>query len=289
MRVAVLGTGTMGAGMARTLLRNGFGVTVWNRTRSRAAAIGSDGAVVAGTAAEAVAEADVIITMSFDEEAVTDAARDFLPHAKPGAVWLQSATVGPTGMRRIAELADPARIQVVDAPVVGTKGPAEAGTLIVLVSGSAAAIAGARPVLEAVGSKIVEVGEAVGAASSLKLACNAWIASLTTATGQSLTLAKALGVDPGLFLSTIKGGPSDSGYAQLKGHLMLESDFTPSFALGGLVKDINLMLAETAASDFDGALLRTTNSLFQSAIAAHGAGEDIAAVVTSFGADRTQP
>jgi 3-hydroxyisobutyrate dehydrogenase len=289
MRVAVLGTGTMGAGMARTLLRNGFGVTVWNRTRSRAAAIGSDGAVVAGTAAEAVAEADVIITMSFDEEAVTDAARDFLPHAKPGAVWLQSATVGPTGMRRIAELADPARIQVVDAPVVGTKGPAEAGTLIVLVSGSAAAIAGVRPVLEAVGSKIVEVGEAVGAASSLKLACNAWIASLTTATGQSLTLAKALGVDPGLFLSTIKGGPSDSGYAQLKGHLMLESDFTPSFALGGLVKDINLMLAETAASDFDGALLRTTNSLFQSAIAAHGAGEDIAAVVTSFGADRTQP
>ena len=286
MHVAVLGTGTMGAGMARTLLRDGFDVTVWNRTSSRAAALGSDGAVVAGTAADAVAEADVIITMSFDEEAVTAAARDFLPHAKAGAIWLQSATVGPAGMRRIAALADPLKVEVVDAPVVGTKGPAEAGTLIVLASGSAEAIAKARPVFEAIGSKTVEVGETIGAASSLKLACNAWIASLTTATGQSLTLAKALGVDPGLFLSTIQGGPSDNPYAQLKGRLMLESDFTPSFALGGLVKDINLMLSETAVSDFDGSLLDTIRSLFEGAIAAHGAEEDIAAVVTSFGIDR---
>ena len=222
MRVAVLGTGTMGAGMARTLLRDGFDVTVWNRTPSRAAALGSDGAIVAGTAADAVAEADVIITMSFDEEAVTATARDFLPHAKTGVIWLQSATVGPAGMRRIAALADPSKVEVVDAPVVGTKGPAEAGTLIVLASGSAEAIAKARPVFEAIGSKTVEVGETVGAASSLKLACNAWIASLTTATGQSLTLAKALGVDPGLFLSTIQGGPSDNPYAQLKGRLMVK-------------------------------------------------------------------
>lgn len=286
MHAAVLGTGTMGAGMAHTLLRDGFDVTVWNRTPSRAAALGSDGAIVAGTAADAVAEADVIITMSFDEEAVTATARDFLPHAKTGAIWLQSATVGPAGMRRIAALADPSKVEVVDAPVVGTKGPAEAGTLIVLASGSAEAIAKARPVFEAIGSKTVEVGETIGAASSLKLACNAWIASLTTATGQSLTLAKALGVDPGLFLSTIQGGPSDNPYAQLKGRLMLESDFTPSFALGGLVKDINLMLSETAVSDFDGSLLDTIRSLFQGAIAAHGAEEDIAAVVTSFGIDR---
>jgi 3-hydroxyisobutyrate dehydrogenase len=286
MHVAVLGIGTMGAGMARTLLRNGFDVTVWNRTLGRAEALSSDGAVVAGTAADAVAEADVIITMSFDEEAVTATAGDFLPQTKAGAVWLQSATVGPAGMRRIAALADPSKIQVVDAPVVGTKGPAEAGTLIVLASGPAAAIATARPVFEAIGSKTVEVGEAIGAASALKLACNAWVASLTAATGQSLALAKALSVDPGLFLSTIQGGPSDSSYAQLKGRMMLESDFTPAFALGGLVKDINLMLSETEASDFDGSLLRTTRSLYQGTIAAHGTGKDVAAVVTSFGVDR---
>jgi 3-hydroxyisobutyrate dehydrogenase len=286
MHVAILGTGTMGAGMARTLLRNGFDVTVWNRTRSRAAALGSDGAIVADTAADAVAEADIIITMSFDEEAVTTTARDFLPRAKTGVIWLQSATVGPAGMRRIAALADPRKVEVVDAPVVGTKGPAEAGTLIVLVSGSAVAIAKARPVFEAIGSKTVEVGETIGAASSLKLACNAWIASLTVATGQSLALAKALGVDPGLFLSTIQGGPSDTPYAQLKGRLMLEGDFTPSFALGGLVKDIDLMLSETAASEFDGSLLRTTRSLYESTVATHGTEEDIAAVVTSFGIDR---
>jgi 3-hydroxyisobutyrate dehydrogenase len=286
MHVAVLGIGTMGAGMARTLLRNGFDVTVWNRTRSRAAALGSDGATVVGTAADAVAEADVIITMSFDEESVAATAQDFLPHAKTGAVWLQSATVGPAAMRRIAALADPSKVEVADAPVIGTKGPAETGTLTVLVSGSAAAIAKARPVFEAIGSKTVEVGEAIGAASALKLACNAWIATLTAAAGQSLALAKALGVDPGLFLSAIQGGPADSPYAQLKGRLMLESDFASSFGLGGLVKDINLMLSETEVSDFDGSLLRTTRALYQSTITAHGTGEDVAAVVTSFGVGR---
>ncbi|HEY0933957.1 MAG TPA: NAD(P)-dependent oxidoreductase, partial [Trebonia sp.] len=256
MHVAVLGTGAMGSGIARSLLRSKFEVTVWNRTREKAAPLAEHGAVVAEDAAAAVAQADAVLTILFDEEAVTAAARDFLPRVKPEAVWLQCATVGPAGARRLADLADQAGVGLVDAPVVGTRQPAEAGTLTVLAAGPGTAVKAARPVFEAIGAKTVDVGESVGAASALKLACNAWIASLTAAAGQSLALAQSLGVDPALFLSTIQGGPADCAYAQLKGKMMLEGSFSPAFSLGGLVKDIDLMLAATDGADFDSDFLR---------------------------------
>jgi len=282
MHVSVLGTGAMGSGIARTLLRGGFEVTVWNRTREKAAPLGDHGATVAESPAVAVAEADAVITILFDEEAVAATAHAFLPQVKTGSVWLQSATVGPAGVRRLADLADSAGVAIVDAPLVGTREPAEAGTLTVLASGPGAALKTAHPVFEAIGAKTVEVGESIGAASALKLACNAWIASMTAATGQSLMLAKSLGVDPALFLSTIKGSPSDSAYAQLKGKMMLGGSFPSSFSLGGLSKDIDLMLAATASTGFDDSLLLATRSRYQSAIAARGADEDVAAVVTAF-------
>jgi 3-hydroxyisobutyrate dehydrogenase len=282
MHVAVLGTGAMGSGIARSLLRSGFNVTVWNRTKEKAVPLADDGAVVAESAATAVVEADAVITVLFDEEAVAATAHDFLPHVKTGSVWLQTATVGPAGAQRLADLADKAGVPMVDAPVVGTKEPAEAGTLTVLASGPGSAVQAASPVFEAIGTKTVEVGESIGAASALKLACNAWIASMTAGAGQSLMLAKSLGVDPALFLSTIKGGPSDSAYAQLKGKMMISGSFSPSFSLGGLMKDIDLMLSATADTDFDDSFLRAARSYYLAAIAVHGADKDVAAVVTSF-------
>jgi 3-hydroxyisobutyrate dehydrogenase len=284
MHVAVLGTGTMGGGIARTLLREGFDVTVWNRTREKATPLAEPGATVADSPAAAVERADAVITILFDEEAVAASAREFLPRVRPAAVWVQSATVGPAGARRLAALAEAAGVAFVDAPVVGTKAPAESGTLTVLASGSPAARDAVGPVFAAIGAKTVDLGEPVGAASSLKLACNAWVASLTAATAQSLALTRALDVDPALFLKTIAGGPADSDYGQLKGKSMIGGDFTPSFSLGGLVKDLGLMLSATDGTDFEDSLLRTTRALFESAAKAQGAGEDVAAVITSFNA-----
>ncbi|RFA22804.1 NAD(P)-dependent oxidoreductase [Subtercola boreus] len=283
MHVAVLGTGTMGAGVARSLLRAGIEVTAWNRHRERAEPLAADGATVTGTAAEAVSGADVVLTVLFDEEAVAETAREFLGAMRDGAVWMQSATVGVAGLERLADLANRHGVTFVDAPMVGTKKPAEEGMLVVLVAGDPLVIRGLAPVLDAIGSKTVDAGERPGAASALKLACNAWVASLTAATAQSIQLCRALGVDPELFLSAIDGGPSNTPYAQLKGGMMLAGDYTTSFAVDGLEKDLTLMLDAASGVDVSTALLEPLREVFAQASAAGHGGDDIAAVITALG------
>ena len=277
MRVCVLGTGLMGAGMARSLRRGGLDVTVWNRTRAKAEPLAADGIEVADSIGTAVAGADAVITMLYDADAVL-AVEDEVTTALSGqVVWLQSATVGVEGIRRIAEEAGSARL--LDAPMLGTKQPAEEGKLVPIVSGEPALIEQVRPVLDAVGSKTVVAGEKIGDASALKLACNAWIFSITAATAQSLALARALGVDPEQFLAAIDGSASNSPYAQLKGKAMLAGEFAPSFELDGARKDLGLI----AEAHIDHALIDGLRSLFDTASEqGHGA-DDMAAVFTAFG------
>jgi 3-hydroxyisobutyrate dehydrogenase len=179
MRVAVLGTGVMGAGMARSAKRAGLDVVAWNRTRDRAALLADDGIEVADSVTAAAGGADVVLTALFDTDAVLAVADDLLAALQPEAVWLQTATVGPGGIARIAERAGAATL--VDAPVLGTRKPAEDGALTNLVSGDRAAIEAARPVLDAIGSRTVVVGDTTGPASALKLVCNAWIGAITAA------------------------------------------------------------------------------------------------------------
>jgi 3-hydroxyisobutyrate dehydrogenase len=281
MRVAVLGTGTMGTGMVHSLLRSGIDVTAWNRNPDRARPLADDGARLATTSQEAVADADVVLTILFDEEAVLSVAADFVGSMKPGAIWMQSATIGVAGIQRVAEFASAHTVPFVDAPVVGTKKPAEDGTLAVLVSGDAALIEAITPVLDAIGGKTVVAGTKSGDASALKLACNAWVASLTAATAQSIAMCTALGVDPTLFLHTIDGSASNTPYAQLKGGMMLAGDFSPSFAVDGLAKDLHLALD---ALDSDSSeLLQALSSTFDAASDAGHGSDDISAVFTTFG------
>ncbi|TIH40082.1 NAD(P)-dependent oxidoreductase [Subtercola vilae] len=286
MKVALLGTGTMGAGMARSLLRAGIDVTVWNRHSEKAKPLESDGATVAESVSDAVREADVVLTMLFDEAAVTEVAVEFLANTAPDAVWMQCATVGVAGVGRLQARAAEHGVSMVDAPVVGTKKPADEGTLVVLVSGEAASIRSLAPVLDAIGSKTVEVGDAPGSASALKLACNAWVASLTAATAQSVEMCRLLGVDPALFLHAIDGGPSNTPYAQLKGGMMIDDDFTASFAVDGLAKDLGLMLEAVqdarSGSEAPTEMLQALAGLFGRASSLGHGSDDIAAVVTAF-------
>ncbi|SHG52093.1 3-hydroxyisobutyrate dehydrogenase [Jatrophihabitans endophyticus] len=280
MRVAVLGTGTMGAGMARSARREGLDVTVWNRTAERARPLAADGITVAGSVTEAVSAADAVITMLYDTDAVLAVTAELVAALDGGAVWLQAATVGPGGIGRIAAAAGDATL--LDAPVLGTKQPAEQGTLVPLVSGDPAAIDRVRPLLEAIGARTVVAGERLGDGSALKLACNAWLATITAATAQSVALARGLGVDPSLFLQAIDGGPVNSPYAQLKGGAMLARDWTPSFALDGLRKDIALVAGAAADAGVDTTLADALARVFaQASERGHGA-DDIAAVVTAW-------
>jgi 3-hydroxyisobutyrate dehydrogenase len=282
MRVAVLGTGTMGAGMARSLLRAGLDVTAWNRTAGRAEPLAADGATVAATVTEAVTDADAVLTIVFDAAAVLDVAGALITALPPGAVWIQSATVGLDGIAEIGRRADGGGVTLLDAPVLGTKQPAQQGKLVPLVAGSRAAARQMEPVFAAIGTKTVYAGEQLGQGTALKLACNAWIASLTAALGQSLGLAAALGVEPGLVLDAVGGGPTDSPYAQLKAAAMLDGEYPPSFSVDGVLKDVGLMVDAAQGAGFPPELLRCVRELYAATSAAGHGGEDIAAVYTQF-------
>lgn len=268
----------MGAGMARSLHREGHEVAVWNRTREKADALTPDGITVAESVTAAVEGADAVITMLFDTDA-TLAVRDELVAALGAdSVWIQSATLGPDGVRRVA--ADERRF--LDVPVVGTKKPAEEGALVVLVSGAHELAERVRPVFDAIGGKTVVAGDEIGQASALKLACNAWVAMLTAGTAQSLALAQQLGVDPELFLTTIEGGPADSAYAQLKGKAMLAGDFTTSFSVDGLSKDLGLIIDAGTAAGLPTEIVSAVRSRFDAASSLGHGDDDLAAVRTAF-------
>jgi 3-hydroxyisobutyrate dehydrogenase len=256
--VAVLGTGTMGAGMVRSLRRAGIPVRMWNRAAEKAQALTDTGAEVFGSPAEAVDGADVVLTMLFDADAAIDVIKQAAPAA--GTTWLQCSTVGVEGAGQVAATAAELGLVLVDCPVLGTREPAEKGALVMLASGPGQVRGQLAPVLEALGSKTLWLGEA-GAGSRLKMACNAWLFMITAGTAQSIALARGLGVAPQDFLAAIEGGPLDTPYAHVKGAQMIAGEFPVSFGLTGATKDARLIrdaLRTAGVSDrLDAAVLET--------------------------------
>jgi 3-hydroxyisobutyrate dehydrogenase len=171
-RVAVLGTGIMGAPMARNLLKAGFQVRVWNRTPDKARVLAADGAALAETPAEAVREAAFVITMVTDTVAVLAVMGQAAESVPDGAVWLQTSM--DTAVESVAGLAEDHGITFVSCPVLGTKETAKQGRLVVLASGPGDALDGAQPVFDAIGSKTVRLEAGAGRASRMRLVASAW-------------------------------------------------------------------------------------------------------------------
>jgi 3-hydroxyisobutyrate dehydrogenase len=267
--VAVLGTGTMGAGMARNIAAAGLPVRVWNRTFARAEPL-ADVATVAGSIREAVDGADIVVTMLYDAESVAAAITEAGPALADDVVWLQQSTVGVAGTERLVALAAELGVGYVDAPVLGTRKPAEDGALVVLASGATDLQARVAAVLDAIGSRTMWVGEA-GAGSRLKLAANAWVLTVVEGVAESLALTRDLGLDPRLFLEAVAGGALDAPYVGLKGAAMIDGSFDPAFALDGALKDADLILE--AASDAGvelGLMPGIRDHLARAAAAGHG-------------------
>ncbi|MDT0346254.1 NAD(P)-dependent oxidoreductase [Streptomyces litchfieldiae] len=241
--VGVLGTGIMGAAMARNLCRAGLDVRVWNRTRARAEPLAEEGARVCDEPAEAVDGADVVLTILFDSAATLAAMRAAAPGLAAGAVWLQCTTAGLDGLPPLAGFAGDQGLLFVDAPVLGTRQPAEAGQLTVLAAGPAEARATAAPVLDAIGARTVWTGEEPGAATRLKLVCNSWVLAVTHGVAEALALSHGLGVDPQDFLDAVAGGPLDMGYLRAKSALIRSGEPTPSFTVDTAEKDTRLIVA----------------------------------------------
>ncbi|GGL14487.1 NAD(P)-dependent oxidoreductase [Mangrovihabitans endophyticus] len=278
MRTAVLGAGVMGAGMVRSLRRAGHEVAVWNRTASKSRELATEGVVAAPTVTDAVRGADAVITMLFDADATLAVKAELTGALAPGAVWIQAGTLGLEGVAAVAD----GVTAIVDAPVLGTKKPAEDGALVVLASGDSGLLDHCKPVFEAIGSRTLIVGDTVGQASALKLVCNSWVALIMAGTAQSVQFARALGVDPRLFLDAIDGGPIGAPYAQLKGKAILAGDYQTSFAVDGVVKDVQLMVDAAERSGFPPELLSAVKDLYAQASASGHGGADMAAVAEAF-------
>jgi 3-hydroxyisobutyrate dehydrogenase len=253
-RVAVLGLGTMGAGMARSLLRAGLPVDVWNRTPERAAALAEAGAVAHADPADAAAHAAVVITMLSDAAATRSVTLDggMLAAIAPGAVWAQMGTIGVAATEELAAVVAAQRPDVifVDAPVSGTRGPAETGELFILASGPEAA----KPLVDrafgAVGRTTRWLGEA-GAGSRLKLVWNTWLMFLIEGAAEVRALAEAVGVDRSEVLDLLGSGRLASPVAAGKARKMDSGDDAPDFALEWAVKDMSLALDAAPGRSLD--------------------------------------
>lgn len=278
MHVTVLGTGAMGAGMARSLLREGIEVTAWNRTAERSEPLADDGAFVALDPTAAVADADVVVAMLFDAASTLDVMATVLPAMKEGAVFVQCATVGLDGAARTASLAEEHGVAFLDCPVLGTKAPAEQGKLVMLASGDSALRDRVQPAFDAMGSKTIWVGTELGLGSKLKLVCNAWIGALAAAIGQSFALAKGLGLDQQLMLDAFDGSAAGSPYLQAKGTAIIESSYAPQFSVDGVRKDTGLIRDAIASSGLSTVLVDGVLAAFDAASEAGHGDEDMAAV-----------
>jgi 3-hydroxyisobutyrate dehydrogenase len=287
--IAVLGAGgTMGFPIARNIARAGLPTRVWNRSGEKAEPLAADGAYLARTPEDAATGAGIVLTMMADEDAVIgamggqdgalaamrgaiheDASRADDPHGSHHALWIQMSTIGEAATRRCAELANRHGVGFVDAPVLGTRKPAEEGKLVVLESGPEEARPRLQPVFDAIGQRTIRAGEA-GAGSRLKLVTNSWVLAVVEAAAETVALAEGLDLDPGLFFKAVEGGTLDLPYLRIKGKAITERDFTPAFRLALAAKDAGLVRCAAAERDLDLPLIEAIALRFAEAAKEHG-------------------
>ena len=278
--VAVVGTGIMGGAIASRLVSNQFSVRAWNRNPEKASVTG---ARVASAPAEAVAGADVVITMLSDGNVTETMMRDAVGSMEPGAIWLQMATIGIEATERLVDMAASTKVAYLDAPVLGTKQPAEQGQLVVFASGSEDAYERCRPIFDVIAVKELWLGEA-GGGTRLKLVVNAWLAALIAGLAEAIALAEGIGVDPADFLAAIEGGPVGPAYAQVKGKMMIERSYPTAFPLHLLTKDVDLVSRAAERAGVDLRLPDSIRSLIRAASGEHG-DEDMSALVEGLRSD----
>jgi 3-hydroxyisobutyrate dehydrogenase len=272
--IAALGTGVMGAPMARNLARAGHEVRAWNRSPDKAAALRDDGVEVRDDPAAAAAGADVVLTMLADADAALDVARR--ANLADGQIWWQASTIGLEGIEQCAALAEETGAVLVDAPVLGTRLPAEEGKLVVLASGPDSALDACAPLFDTVGQRTMRLG-AAGTATRLKLAVNLWVLVVTQGTAETVAFAQSLGVKPEWVLDALEGGALDLPYFRMKSKLMLDEDFPASFALALAAKDARLVAEAAERHGADLPVARAIAERFTQATEAGHGEEDMAA------------
>jgi 3-hydroxyisobutyrate dehydrogenase len=282
--VAVLGAGIMGSAMARNLLAAGLPVAVWDRSSPVTGSLAEAGAAAAASAQQAVRDARMVITMLPTADVVSSVIFDggVAGAFAPGCVWAQMGTIGVEATvaigARLGELRPD--VMFVDAPVSGSKGPAEQGQLLILASGPAAAAETAGPVFSAIGRKTVWLGEA-GKGSQMKLVVNAYMSILIEGVAEALELADRLGIGHRQLAEVIEGGPLDAPIADAKLHKMDQGDYAAEFPLEWALKDVDLAIGAARGDEMP--LLDALSRQWHAAVDAGHGREDVSAARLALG------
>jgi 3-hydroxyisobutyrate dehydrogenase len=276
--VAVLGAGIMGSAMTRNLVAAGFDTRVWDRSPQATGPLADAGARVAASAPKAVRDAGIVITMLPTAEVVESVIFDggTADAFADGCVWAQMGTIGVEATLRIGERLASKRpdVMFVDAPVSGSKGPAEQGQLLILASGPAAAADALRPVFDVLGRKTVWLGQA-GQGSQVKLVVNAYMSILIEGVAETMELADRLGIGHQQVAEAIEGGPLDAPIADAKLHKMGRQDYAAEFPLEWALKDVDLAIS--AANGDTPPLLGALSRQWHAAVSAGYGRQDISA------------
>lgn len=280
-RVALLGLGVMGSGMARNLLRAGYPLTVYNRTRERAKPLEEAGAKAASTPREASEGADVVISIVADDaasRAVWLGENGAMAAVGAGAVLIECSTLSTAWVAELAEIARAKGCQFLDAPVTGSKPQAEAGELTFLVGGDALVLDRVLPVLKSMGQTIHHLGP-TGSGATMKLVNNLLVGVQAAALAEALHLAESAGLDSSQVLDVLSAGAVGSGVMRMKGPKMLSRDYDTQFALRWMHKDLTYALDEAAGRVAPLPLVAVAREMYRMALARGLGDQDFAAII----------
>jgi 3-hydroxyisobutyrate dehydrogenase len=266
MEIAWIGTGIMGAPMARRLLRAGHRVRVFNRTSDKARALAADGAAVAASAAAAALGADAVFLMVPDTPDVEACVARIEPSLRPGALIIDMSTVAPAAERAIAAGLRPLGVEYLDAPVSGGESGAIDGTLAIMVGGAREAFARAQPLFDHLGKRVTHMGDA-GAGQMTKLANQIAVALTLEAAAEALHFAAAGGLDAARVLEAIGAGAAGSWQLSNLGPKIIARDWRPGFFIKLIRKDLRLVLEAARESGLAMPGLQMMNSMFNAAAA----------------------
>jgi 3-hydroxyisobutyrate dehydrogenase len=286
LHVAVLGAGTMGSAMATRLLAAGMRVAVWSRHSSSTDSSVKLGATSYEDVKDAAAAADVVITM-LPTLAVTNEVmfeQGAASAMRANATWLQMATIGARGIEQLAAQIAALRpdIALIDAPVSGSRGPAEAGELLILASSSQAAWGVVEPIFRALGTRTMWLGP-LGAGSRMKLVLNTLLAFQIEGIAEVAALARRLQVDPAALTEALRDSPLASSYAKAKLEKMLNGDDTPEFSLDLALKDLDLATAEAGSDAVP--IARAISDRWRDLVSGGASGRDVSAARRGLGED----
>ena len=285
MHITFIGLGIMGSRMAKNLLKSDHDVTIYNRNKEKAQALVDFGGKIAPSLELAVKQADVVFTMLSTPEVVEEIAlgvNGFLQHMRLNSLWVDCTTVNPSFSRRMGKRAEAAGIRFLDAPVAGTKDPAENAQLVFLVGGDTGNLTSIQDLLDCMGKKTIHAGP-VGQGSALKILVNSMLAQSMAVFAETVHLGEALGFSRDYLLDVLPGFPVIAPFTKIKAEKIRKGNYEEEFPLEWIHKDLHLATLSAYENDISLFMANLAKELYAQAKEEGLGREDMSAIFKVFG------